>query len=135
MITEQRIPGFVRLCQEDLTLTQSGDKWIVENCENRNECSGCPMCNPAFQLILTFDPLKIINYKEIRDFDSDDHEQTFLMGERLVNNRPYYGSAIMVKQSVIEECLDPYVQSEEQWYYYRDFVCDEDTLIVYQLQP
>jgi hypothetical protein len=132
MITAKRIPEFIRMCLEDLVIIPQEDKtWLVAKCNLRYECNGCPMCDPEYQLILDYSPNNIIKVTEITS-DWEDREE--VSGMAIVNDKPYVGPMIVYKESALEKLLKPYQDSPEQWYYYTAFICDEHTLVVYQLK-
>lgn len=78
-------------------------------------CYGC-----SGEVVLPFNPAMVINYKEIRAPEDKDYE----MG--LFN--------VVTTENFEKRVLKEHVESPEQWYYFHDFICDEDRICVFQIK-
>jgi len=83
-------------------------------CGDTSECYGC-----HGEFTLDFDPNKIVNFKEIRAPNEEDYINT--------------GLNIITSEEYEKKTLKEYVESKKQWYYFHDFICDEDRICIFQL--
>ena len=109
---------WINTCKDQLKAVKLGEEDYEITCKAAWECTGCS-CNHKVRL--NFNPCTIKNYKEVYSADLNKPEE-LEMKWRCIR---------LTKEVVLRE-LKPYFESSEEWWFFTDYVCDLDTIIVFQ---